>query len=47
MVSLDKTPASIWNGQAYALINAGLRRNSYVMLQAEFRRRGDVKTDSR
>ncbi len=39
MVSLAKTPVSIWNGQVQVLINAGLRRNSLVMLQAELRRR--------
>ncbi|MEU9795048.1 hypothetical protein AB0E27_31430 [Streptomyces sparsogenes] len=38
MVSLKKTPESIWNGQVRALINWGLRHNSLVMLQAEFRR---------
>ncbi|UFD98013.1 hypothetical protein PQC18_gp75 [Streptomyces phage Pablito] len=43
MVSLDKTPVSIWNGQVRATINSGLRRNSLVMLQAELRRRSDKK----
>jgi hypothetical protein len=37
-VSLDKTPISMVNGYVRATINAGLRRNSYPALQAEFRR---------